>query len=71
MKTKTKEIANTFHCSPVYANDVESDFVVFDVYLSSKLTPKMLGHVKQQGHHNCFVEKGARTRRIRNSKMRM
>ena len=71
MKTATKEINNTFHCSPVCPNDVDSDFVVLDVYLSSKRTPTMLGHVKQQGHHNCFVEKGARTRRIRNLTMRM
>lgn len=39
-------------------NEVDSNFAVFDVYLSSKRTPKPVVHVKQQVHHNCFVEKG-------------
>jgi hypothetical protein len=44
----------THLCIP---NEVDSNFAVFDVYLSSKSTPKLVVHVKQQVHHNCFVEK--------------
>ena len=52
---KDTTISTAHLCIP---NEVDSNFAVFDVYLLSKSTPKLVLHVDQQVHHNCFVEKG-------------